>query len=205
MRVGVIALQGGFAEHISMLSRCRARAYPVRLPSQLDDLDGIVIPGGESTSLKILMGEYGLLGPLRELISTGLPVFGTCAGMVLLARELTGSNRDSLGAMDVEVDRNAFGRQADSFESELSVPALGDRPFPGVFIRAPIVKATGEGVQVLCRLPDGIIVAAQQENRLACSFHPELTGDLRFHKYFLSLDRGDVFAKSSYGRSQRTA
>ena len=205
MKVGVIALQGGYAEHISMLSRCGARAYPVRLPSHIDGLNAIVIPGGESTSLKILMGEYGLLGPLRDLISRGLPVFGTCAGMVLLALEPTDSNRSSLGAMDIEVDRNAFGRQADSFQSELSVPALGNRPFPGVFIRAPIVRAVGDGVQVLCRLPDGVIVAAQQDNRLACSFHPELTDDLRFHKYFLSLDRGDVFAKSSYGRSQRTA
>jgi len=205
VRIGVIALQGGFAEHISILSRCGAGAYPVRLPSHIDDLDGIVIPGGESTSLKILMREYGLLEPLRELIGRGLPVFGTCAGMVLLAREPTDPDRSSLGAMNIEVDRNAFGRQADSFQSELSIPVLGDRPFPGVFVRAPVVRATDDGVQVLCRLSDGVIVAVQQENRLACSFHPELTNDLRFHKYFLSIDRGDVFAKSSYRRSQRAA
>jgi len=198
-------LQGGFAEHISMLSLCGADAHQVRLPSQIDRLDGIVIPGGESTTLRTLMTEYGLIGPLRELISGGLPVLGTCAGMVLLAQEQADPDRSGAGLMDIQVERNAFGRQADSFESELSIPVLGDRPFPGVFIRAPIVRAIGDGVQVLCQLPGGTVVAARQENRLACSFHPELTDDLRFHKYFLSLDQGGAIAKGSYRRSRRAA
>ncbi|MFU8796703.1 MAG: pyridoxal 5'-phosphate synthase glutaminase subunit PdxT [Dehalococcoidia bacterium] len=205
MRIGVMALQGGFAEHISILSRCGVTAHPVRLPSHMDGLDGIVIPGGESTALKILMRDYGLIGPLRDLITRGLPVLGTCAGMVLLAQDPADADTSSLGVMHVEVERNAFGRQADSFESELSIPVLGDRPFPGVFVRAPLVKATGDGVEVLCRLPGGAIVAARQENRLACSFHPELTDDLRFHKYFLSLNQGDAIAKGSHRRSRCAA
>jgi len=188
-----------------MLSRCGADAHPVRLPSQIDGLDGIVIPGGESTALRILMTEYGLIDPLRDLINGGLPVLGTCAGMVLLAQEQADPGRSGPGMMDIEVDRNAFGRQAESFESELSIPALGDRPFPGVFVRAPIVRAIGDGVQILCQLPGGTIVAVQQENRLACSFHPELTNDLRFHKYFLSFNQGDAIAKGSYRRSRCAA
>ncbi len=205
MRIGVLALQGGFAEHISMLSRCGVTAHPVRLPSQINGLNGVVIPGGESTALRTLMTEYGLIEPLREMISGGLPVLGTCAGMVLLAQEQADPGRSGPGMMNIEVDRNAFGRQADSFESELSIPVLGDGPFPGIFIRAPIVRAIGDGVQVLCQMPCGTIVAVRQENRLACSFHPELTDDLRFHKYFLSLDQGDAIAKGSYRRSRCAA
>jgi len=198
VRIGVIALQGDFAEHIAVLSRCGVDALPVRLPSQLDELNGIVIPGGESTTLNRLMAEYSLIEPLRELVCQGLPVWGTCAGMVLLAKKVTSSANGSLGIMNIEVERNAFGRQADSFESELSIPALGDRSFPGVFVRAPIIRAVGAGVEILCQLRGGAIVAARQENRLVCSFHPELTNDLRFHNYFLSLDRGDAFTKDSY-------
>jgi len=197
VRIGVIALQGGFAEHIAAFSRLDIDALPVRLPSQLDGLDGIVIPGGESTAVNRLMREYGLVGPIRELAGQGLPVWGTCAGMVLLAGKASRPSNGSLGLMNIEVERNAFGRQVDSFESDLSIPALGDRPFPGVFIRAPLIKTLGDGVEALCRLPDGAVVAAREANRLACSFHPELTDDLRFHEYFLALDRGDAFTKSN--------
>jgi pyridoxal 5'-phosphate synthase pdxT subunit len=197
VRIGVIALQGGFAEHISMFSRLGVEAVPVRLPSQLDGLGGIVIPGGESTTLNRLISEYGLIEPMRELVRQGLPVWGTCAGMVLLAAGVCHSPNGSLGLIDIEVERNAFGRQVDSFESDLSIPALGDPPFPGVFIRAPLIRTLGAGAEVLCRLPDGAAVAARQDNRLVCSFHPELTDDLRFHRYFLALDRGDAFTKSS--------
>lgn len=192
MRVGVIALQGDFAEHIAMLSRLDVDAFPVRLPSQLDDLDGIIIPGGESTTINRLMAEYALVEPIRELVNQGLPVWGTCAGMVLLARTVANSADGNLGLMSIEVQRNAFGRQVDSFESELSIPALGDHPFPGVFIRAPMIRAAGPEVEVLCQLPGGVIVAAKEGNRLACSFHPELTDDFRLHSYFLSLKRGDA-------------
>jgi len=198
VRVGVIALQGDFAEHIAMLSRLGVDAFPVRLPPQLDDLDGIVIPGGESTTLNRLMAEYGLVEPIRELAHQGLPVWGTCAGMVLLARTVANSADGRLGLMNIEVQRNAFGRQVDSFQLELSVPALGERAFPGVFIRAPMIRAVGPGVEVLCQLLDGVIVAAREGNRLACSFHPELTDDFRFHNYFLSLNGGDAVTKSSY-------
>lgn len=198
MRIGVIALQGGFAEHIAAFSRLDVDALPVRLPSQLDELEGIVIPGGESTTLNRLMSEYGLVEPIRELAGQGLPVWGTCAGMVLLAGKTSHPPNGSLGLMNIEVERNAFGRQVDSFESGLSIPALGDRPFPGVFIRAPLIKTLGAGVEALCQLPKGAVVAARQANRLACSFHPELTDDLRFHEYFLTLSRGDAFTKSSH-------
>jgi pyridoxal 5'-phosphate synthase pdxT subunit len=198
VRVGVIALQGGFAEHITMLSRLGADALPVRLPSQLDGLGGIVIPGGESTTLQRLMSEYALIEPIRELAGQGLPVWGTCAGMVLLASKADNPPNGRLGLINIEIERNAFGRQVDSFESDLSMPVLGDRPFPGVFIRAPLIRTLGDGVQVLCQLPSGAVVAAREDNRLVCSFHPELTDDSRFHEYFLSLDRGDAFKKSSH-------
>lgn len=198
MRVGVIALQGGFAEHIAMLSRLGADALPVRLPSQLAGLGGIVIPGGESTTLRRLMREYALIEPIRELARQGLPVWGTCAGMVLLARKASDSPNGTLDLLNIEVERNAFGRQVDSFESDLSISALGDCPFPGVFIRAPLITTLGDGVEALCQLPNGAVVAAREGNRLVCSFHPELTDDPRFHEYFLSLDRGDAFKKSSH-------
>ena len=175
-----------------MLSHLDVDAFPVRLPSQLDDLDGIIIPGGESTTINRLMAEYALVEPIRELVNQGLPVWGTCAGMVLLARTVANSADGNLGLMNIEVQRNAFGRQVDSFESELSIPALGDHPFPGVFIRAPMIRAAGPDVEVLCQLPGGVIVAAKEANRLACSFHPELTDDFRLHSYFLSLKRGDA-------------
>jgi 5'-phosphate synthase pdxT subunit len=148
---------------------------------------GVVIPGGESTTIGKLMTEYEFRERIRELIHNGIAVFGTCAGMILLAKRVNGCDVEPLSAMDIDVRRNAFGRQVDSFETELSVPLLGEKPFPGVFIRAPRVERVGDGVQVLARLPDDAPVAAREGNLLACTFHPELTADTRFHEYFLNL------------------
>ncbi|MGQ9849101.1 MAG: pyridoxal 5'-phosphate synthase glutaminase subunit PdxT [Aggregatilineaceae bacterium] len=183
MRVGVLALQGAFIEHEQMLQRVGAQAVEVRLPDHLDDLDALIIPGGESTTIGKLAVSFGLLEPLREF-AQHKPVWGTCAGMILLARDI-GRDQPLLGLMDITVSRNAFGRQVDSFETDLHVPSLGPEPFHAVFIRAPLVTRVGEGVEVLARLEDGSIVAARQGHWLATAFHPELTGDPRFHRYFL--------------------
>lgn len=202
MRIGVLALQGDFAEHAALLSRLGVEACEVRLPEQLESLDGLVIPGGESTTITRLMAEYGLLEPLRRLGEAGTPIWGTCAGMIVLARQASGLSRRGLGLMDIVVQRNAFGRQVDSFEAALSIPALGPEPFPAVFIRAPVIQNVGPEVDVLARLParpagapsgavgaaDGAaIVAARQGHLLATAFHPELTDDARLHRYFLAL------------------
>jgi len=183
IRVGVLALQGAFIEHEKMLQQVGARAVEVRLPRHLDGLDALIIPGGESTTIGKLAVDFGLLEPLREF-ARHKPVWGTCAGMILLARDI-GRDQPLLGLMDITVSRNAFGRQVDSFETDLHVPALGPEPFHAVFIRAPLVTRVGEGVEVLARLEDGGIVAARQGHWLATAFHPELTGDSRFHRYFL--------------------
>ncbi len=189
----MLALQGGVVEHITALRRLDAEAFPVRLPGELGGISGLVIPGGESTTIGKLMAEYEMVEELRRLIAGGLPVFGTCAGMVLLAKKAAGNNRNYQGlleAMDIEIRRNAFGRQVDSFETALDVPVLGEPPFPGVFIRAPRIEAAGSGVEILARLHDGTPVAAREKNMVATAFHPELTTDLRFHKYFLSIVDG---------------
>jgi len=182
-RVGVLALQGAFIEHEKMLQQLGVQAVEVRLPEHLDGLDALIIPGGESTTIGKLAVSFGLLEPLREF-AQHKPVWGTCAGMILLARDI-GRDQPLLGLMDITVSRNAFGRQVDSFETDLHVPALGPEPFHAVFIRAPLVTRVGEGVEVLARLEDGGIVAARQGHWLATAFHPELTGDSRFHRYFL--------------------
>jgi 5'-phosphate synthase pdxT subunit len=183
IRVGVLALQGAFIEHEQMLQQVDAQAVEVRLPRHLDGLDALIIPGGESTTIGKLAVDFGLLEPLREF-AWHKPVWGTCAGMILLARDI-GRDQPLLGLMDITVSRNAFGRQVDSFETDLHVPALGPEPFHAVFIRAPLVTRVGDGVEVLARLEDGGIVAARQGHWLATAFHPELTGDSRFHRYFL--------------------
>ena len=190
MRIGVLALQGAFAEHIAVLRRIKVEALPIRLPRELIGIDGLIIPGGESTTINRLMLNYDLLSEIRKLAKNGLPVFGTCAGMILLAREISDSDVEPIGVMDIVVRRNAFGRQKDSFETELSIPALGEKPFPGVFIRAPLIEQVNGRVEVLARLDDGTIVAARQGKLLAAAFHPELTSDLRFHQYFLDLVGG---------------
>jgi 5'-phosphate synthase pdxT subunit len=183
--IGVLALQGDFREHREALARVGTAAPEVRLPNDLDGLDGLIIPGGESTTIVRLMLASGLFEPLRKLAGDGFPIWGTCAGMILLAKRLDATGVPALEAMDIAVRRNAFGRQVDSFEADLSVPALGDPPFHAVFIRAPIIEAVGPGVQVLARLPDGTPVAALQGRLLATAFHPELTPDARFHRFFL--------------------
>jgi 5'-phosphate synthase pdxT subunit len=194
MKIGVLALQGDFREHIEVLRRLGVEACEVRLPRDLDGLDGLIIPGGESTTIGKLAERYGLVKPIRAMIAQKKPVWGTCAGMIILARDIGGLNQPLIGAMDITVQRNAFGRQVDSFETELTVPALASvtppgqplKPFTAVFIRAPAIRAVGPEVEVLATLDDGTIVAARQGNLLATAFHPELTDDLRFHQYFLT-------------------
>jgi 5'-phosphate synthase pdxT subunit len=187
MRIGVLAVQGAFAEHIAALRKLKVEALPVRLPAELVGLDGLVIPGGESTSISRLILDYDLASEIRNLAERGLAIMGTCAGMILLAKELSDSKVKPLGLMDIAVRRNAFGRQRESFEAELAIPALGEKPFPGVFIRAPVIEQANGSVEVLTRLDNGTIVAARQERLLASAFHPELTNDLRFHKYFVDI------------------
>ncbi|GJM41908.1 MAG: pyridoxal 5'-phosphate synthase subunit PdxT [Ardenticatenaceae bacterium] len=198
MKIGVLALQGAFEEHIKMLESLGVESVEVRLPEQLADLDGLIIPGGESTTIGKLARRFGLMEPLHNF-AAAKPVWGTCAGMIFLAKEITsstaGKDQPLLGIMDIEVARNAFGRQVDSFETDLdvSVFANGDkRPFPAVFIRAPKLVAAKADTQIIATLPDGTAVAAQQRHWLVTSFHPELTGDGRFHEYFLSLVEGET-------------
>lgn len=190
MKVGVLALQGDFREHRMMLHDCGAQTVLVRYPDELKDLDGLVIPGGESTAIGKLMDERGLVEAIRARARAGLGIFGTCAGLVLLAGEildgtdLGGRPQPRLGLMDVAVRRNAYGRQRESFETDLVVPELGPAPLRAVFIRAPLIERTGADVRVLASL-DGKAVLARQGRYLAAAFHPELTDDLRVHRYFL--------------------
>jgi 5'-phosphate synthase pdxT subunit len=194
-KIGVLAMQGAFVEHMETLHRLGVAAVPIRLPEELKGIKGLIIPGGESTTIGKLMSEYRLVDELKKLISKGLPVLGTCAGMVLLAKEVYGLDRNSsvelLSAMDIAVRRNAFGRQVDSFETDLNISVLGSPAFHAVFIRAPWIEKVGNGVEVLASLTDGTPVAARQGNIVATAFHPELTADLRLHKYFLSLVDGN--------------
>ena len=201
-RCGVLALQGAFIEHVQMLDSLGVEAVEVRLPEQLHDLDALIIPGGESTTIGKLAVAYKLVAPIRHMAEEGIPIWGTCAGMILLAKDI-GHEQPLIGVMDIVVERNAFGRQVDSFEIDLPIPALEavstpeerGRPFHAVFIRAPRVRSVGDGVQKIAALPDGSIVAARQGNLLVTAFHPELGDDTRFHRYFLAMTRsglGDV-------------
>ena len=194
MKVGVLAIQGAVAEHVQALAKLDVETVLVRLPSDLERISALVIPGGESTTINKLLSDYGLIEPLQKLIHEDLPVLGTCAGMVLLAKKVVDSEMKPLGVMDIDVKRNAFGRQVDSFETELSVPDLGDDVFKGVFIRAPIIQKVEPNVEVLCMLGDDI-VAARQDKLVALAFHPELTDDLRFHSYFLGIVNGRDYCK----------
>jgi len=182
-RVGVLALQGDFAEHAHMLRQIGAEPVEVRKPEQLADLDALIIPGGESTTFGKLAASAGLVEPLRGFVATH-PTWGTCAGAIFLAKDIVGQS-PHLGLMDITVERNAFGRQIDSFTQDLEIEGLGEDPYRAVFIRAPIIRAVGPEVEVLSRLEDGRIVAAQQGHLLATSFHPELTPDPRMHRYFV--------------------
>jgi 5'-phosphate synthase pdxT subunit len=195
MRIGVLALQGDFEEHIVMLRRIGVEAFEVRLPQQLEGLDGLIIPGGESTTIGKLARDFELLEPLRRF-GQQKAIWGTCAGAILLSKDVH-RQQPLLELMDITVERNAFGRQVASFETKLDVPALlqvdpQERPFHAVFIRAPLIESVQAGVQVLSRLDSGPIVAAQQGKLLATSFHPELTGDDRFHRYFIRLAGAEV-------------
>jgi 5'-phosphate synthase pdxT subunit len=183
--IGVLALQGDFREHRQVLEGLGTVVPEVRLQKDLEGLDGLIIPGGESTTIVRLMRTSHLLEPLRKLAADGFPIWGTCAGMILLAKRLDDTGMPALEAMDIAVRRNAFGRQVDSFEADLPVPVLGDPPFHAVFIRAPVIEDVGPGVEVLARLPGGTPVAARQGRLLATAFHPELTRDDRFHRFFL--------------------
>jgi 5'-phosphate synthase pdxT subunit len=187
MKVGVLALQGAFVEHKKKLENLGAEVVEVRLPQDLEGLDGLIIPGGESTTIGKLAVEYGLVEPLKTF-ARAKPVWGTCAGMIFMARDI-GLKQPLLGLMDISVERNAFGRQVDSFETGLQIEGLnGEGPFPAIFIRAPrIAGVNDEDVQVLAHLEDGTAVAAQQGHWLATSFHPELSDDDRLHRYFLDL------------------
>jgi 5'-phosphate synthase pdxT subunit len=189
MRIGVLAIQGAFIEHEQVLAGLGVEPVEVRLPRHVEGLDGLIIPGGESTTIGKIARQWGLLEPIRTMAQAGRPVWGTCAGMILMASRVIGGveGQTSLNLMDVVVHRNAFGRQVESFEAELEVDVLGEEPFHAVFIRAPLIERVGEDVQVLARLEDGTIVAAQQGKLLATAFHPELTEDERFHRYFLQL------------------
>ena len=186
-RVGVLALQGDFREHLAVLNGLGASAVPIRRVEELSEIDGLVIPGGESSVMDKLSRIFGLAAPLTEAIAAGLPVYGTCAGLIMLSNTILDSitGQQSLGGFDIAVRRNAFGSQVDSFETDLDVPVLGDPPMHAVFIRAPVVESVGSGVTVLAALDDGRMVAVEQGNLLGTSFHPEMTGDTRFHEYFL--------------------
>ncbi|MCD6122697.1 MAG: pyridoxal 5'-phosphate synthase glutaminase subunit PdxT [Spirochaetales bacterium] len=200
-QIGILALQGSFIEHAHAVESIGAEPVLIRLPEQLDNIEGLIIPGGESTTIGKLLEEYNLLKKIKGLALEGIPVYGTCAGMILLARNVESGNEaptgvDSpnvssfgvynLGLIDITVRRNAFGRQLESFEEDLDIPVLGEIPFHSVFIRAPLILRTGEKVRILAALKDKRIVAAEQGNILVTAFHPELTDDLRVHKYFLN-------------------
>lgn len=188
MKIGVLALQGAFIEHEQMLRGLGADVVQVRLPEQLNDLDGLIIPGGESTTIGKLATQFGLMEPLREF---GLhkPIWGTCAGMIFMAKDIGIDRQPILSLMDISVNRNAFGRQIDSFETDLTIKGMEDIPFHAVFIRAPIVTAVeaDKGVEILCQLDDQTIVAVRQKHWLATAFHPELTQDNRLHAYFVQM------------------
>jgi len=186
-RIGVLALQGDFREHIAVISSLGADAVPVKRPEELASIDGLVIPGGESSVMDKLSRMFGLAEPLKGAIASGMPVYGTCAGLIMLADTVLDAieGQQTLGGFDLVVRRNAFGSQLDSFETDLAIPELGEPPVHAVFIRAPVVESVGESARALATLDDGRVVAVEQDNLLGTSFHPEITGDTRFHEYFL--------------------
>ena len=186
VKIGVLALQGDFREHMWAVEKVGAEAVAVKRPAQLEDLAGLIIPGGESTTIGKLMGEYGFLEAIPERHRHGMAIYGTCAGAILLARDIVGSDQPRLGLMDMSVRRNAYGRQRESFEVLLDIPALGEDSFPAVFIRAPYIEAVYGSAEVLATY-QGHIVMARQGRLLASSFHPELTEDTRVHAYFLDM------------------
>jgi 5'-phosphate synthase pdxT subunit len=181
-RIGVLAVQGAVREHVAAIREVGAEPVEVRLPRDLVDLDALILPGGESTTMRRLIDAYGLREPIASLARAGAPMLGTCAGMILLAERIDDGDDPLFGLLDIAVRRNGYGRQLDSFEADLDAPTLGDEPLHGVFIRAPMVTDTGPGAEVLARDPDGIPVAVRQGRVLATAFHPELTPDRRIHR-----------------------
>jgi 5'-phosphate synthase pdxT subunit len=201
VRIGVLALQGDFAEHLAVLRRLGVEGAEVRLPRDLEGLSALILPGGESTTMRKLIDRWELRAPILDLARGGAPLFGTCAGMILLAREISDGDEPVLPLLDVAVKRNAFGRQLESFEAEVRVPILGDRPVHGVFIRAPIIDRVGPDVDVLARLDDGRVVAVRQHNVMAVAFHPELAGETRFHRLLATM--ADEFDAPGEGSGRR--
>ena len=184
MKIGVLALQGAFREHRWMLEKLGVEGVEIRKTEELDEIDGLIIPGGESTTMGKLLNDFKIMEPLREKIAKGFPVYGTCAGMILLCDEILGSEQPRIGGIDAKVRRNAYGRQLESFEADFLVKEMGDQPFRAVFIRAPYIESVGERVDVMAVVQDHIVVA-KQGNLLVSAFHPELTEDSRIHEYFL--------------------
>lgn len=201
MRIGVLALQGAFREHLDLLGRLGVNAIAVRLPEHLDGLSGLVLPGGESTTMRKLIERWGLRDPILDLARAGAPIFGTCAGMILLAKEISDGDHDVLPLLDITVKRNAFGRQLESFEANVEVPVLGTSPVRGVFIRAPVIERVGREVDVLAALDDGRVVAVRQGNVLATAFHPELASESRFHRLFATM--ASAFAEPGEGARRK--
>lgn len=186
MRIGVLALQGAFREHRRMLEACGAEVVEIRKPEELDEVQGLIIPGGESTTIGKLMIEWGLMDKIKTRYNQGMAIYGTCAGMILLCKEIVGSNQPRLALLDATVQRNAFGRQRESFEADLTVPEFGADPVKAVFIRAPFIEQVGPGVNVMAKVNDKVVIA-REGNLLVTAFHPELTDDSRIHKYFISM------------------
>jgi 5'-phosphate synthase pdxT subunit len=187
VKIGVLSLQGAFREHLDTLRAIGVDGVRVREPADLDGVSGLILPGGESTTMRQLIDRWGLHGPILDLAARGAPIFGTCAGMIVLATEIAGGEPPILPLLDVTVERNAFGRQLESFEADIQVPVLGDFHVHGVFIRAPVIERTGPDVDVLARLDDGRIVAVRERNILATAFHPELAGETRFHRLMATM------------------
>ena len=211
MQIGVLALQGAFREHLDTLQQIGVEGVRVREPRDLRDVSGLILPGGESTTMRHLIERWDLRQPIMDLAASGKPVLGTCAGMIVLAREIAGGEEPVLPLLDVTVERNAFGRQLDSFETDLDVPLLGERPVHAVFIRAPIIEQVGPDVDVLGRLEDGRVVDVRLRNVLATAFHPELTGETRFHRLVATMasahdDPGEGVGRRPHPtrRAQRT-
>ena len=196
MLIGVLAVQGDFIEHINILQTLGVECREIRLPDQLRDVDGLIIPGGESTTLSRLLTRYDLREPIKQLASDGMPLWGTCAGMIMLAAEITERDPIPLGIMDIDVQRNAFGRQIDSFEQDLEITGFDEIPYHAIFIRAPVIKRVGSGVSIMASLQDGRPVAVQQANLMATSVHPEVTKDPRFHTHFLNLKSNSTVTSS---------
>ena len=187
MKIGVLAIQGSVKEHINAIKKCNVEAVPVKLPRDLESVNGLIIPGGESTTIGKLMSEYKLDLAIKRRYSEGMPIYGTCAGAILLAKDIVGSKQDKLGLMNISIKRNDYGRQIDSFESEVEIESLGDAPFNGIFIRAPVISALHDGCKVIAEVDNNPVMVEQGGKLLVSTFHPELTNDLRVHKYFLEM------------------